>query len=93
MLIYVSVIVQCLALSHSFTLCDPVDCSSPGSSVHGILWQEYWSGLTWHPPVALPDSGMESASLLHCQVDFSHCATWETVTVQIPLQFHLHFYF
>ena len=25
------------------TLGDPVDCSSPGSSVHGIF-QEYWSG-------------------------------------------------
>ena len=27
------------------TLCDPVDCSPPGSSVHGISRQEYWSGL------------------------------------------------
>ena len=26
------------------TLSDPVDCSPPGSSVHGILRQEYWSG-------------------------------------------------
>ena len=25
------------------TLCNPMDCSPPGSSVHGIL-QEYWSG-------------------------------------------------
>ena len=23
------------------TVCDPVDCSPPGSSVHGILRQEY----------------------------------------------------
>ena len=22
-------------------LCDPMDCSPPGSSVHGILWREY----------------------------------------------------
>ena len=28
------------------TLCDPMDCSLPGSSVHGTLQrQEYWSGL------------------------------------------------
>ena len=26
------------------TLCDPVDYSSPGSSVHGILQPKYWSG-------------------------------------------------
>ena len=30
-------------------LCDPMDCSSSGSSVHGIL-QEYWSGLLGPPP-------------------------------------------
>ena len=27
------------------TLCDPMDCSPPGSSVHGFSRQEYWSGL------------------------------------------------
>ena len=27
------------------TLCDPMDCSLPGSSVHGISRQEYWSGV------------------------------------------------
>ena len=26
------------------TLCDPTDCSSPGSSVHGTRILEYWSG-------------------------------------------------
>ena len=26
------------------TLCDLMDCSLPGSSVHGILQQEYWNG-------------------------------------------------
>ena len=24
---------------------DPMDCSLPGSSLHGILQQEYWSGV------------------------------------------------
>ena len=34
------------------TLSDPMDCSLPGSSIHGILqartleWVEYWSGMT-----------------------------------------------
>ena len=27
------------------TLHDPMDCSLPGSSVHGIFQQEYWSGV------------------------------------------------
>ena len=31
-----------VAKSHS-TLYDPVDCRLPGSSVHGIFQQEYWS--------------------------------------------------
>ena len=28
------------------TLCDPMDCSLPGSSIHGILRQEHWKGST-----------------------------------------------
>ena len=31
------------------TLCDPMDCSPPGSSIHGILRQEQWSRLTGMP--------------------------------------------
>ena len=27
------------------TLCNPMDCSSPGCSIHGMSWQECWSGL------------------------------------------------
>ena len=32
------------------TLCDPMDYSLPGYSVHGIARQEYWSGLPLPPP-------------------------------------------
>ena len=28
---------MCVSCSSSPTLCDPIDCSPPGSSVHGIL--------------------------------------------------------
>ena len=31
-------------------LCDPVDCSPQGSSVHGFSRQEYWSGLPFPSP-------------------------------------------
>jgi len=36
-----------------------MDCSSPGSSVHGISQQEYWSGLPFFPPGDLPDAGIK----------------------------------
>ena len=39
------------------TLCDPMDCNSPGSSVHGFSWQEYWSGLPRPPPGDLSAQG------------------------------------
>ena len=31
------------------TLCDPKDCSLPGSSSMGFSRQEYWSGVPLHP--------------------------------------------
>ena len=37
--------------------------SPPGSSVHGISRQEYWSGLPFPSPEALPDPGIEPAPL------------------------------
>ena len=42
------------------TLCDPVDCSPPNSSVHGILQAR--SGLPFPSPGDLPDPGMEPRS-------------------------------
>ena len=32
------------------TLVTPLDCSPPGSSVHGISRQEHWSGLSFSSP-------------------------------------------
>ena len=32
------------------TLCNPMDCSPSGSSIHGILRQECWSELSCPPP-------------------------------------------
>ena len=43
-------------------LCDLLDCSPPGSSVHGFSRQEYWSGLPFPSPGDLPDPG-----LLYCR--------------------------
>ena len=44
------------------TLCDPMDCSPPGSSVHGSSQQEHWSGLPFLPPGGPPDPGIETTS-------------------------------
>ena len=44
------------------TLCNPMDCSLPGSSTHGISRQEYWSGLPLPSPGDLPDPGIEHES-------------------------------
>ena len=50
----------CLVAQSCPTLCDPMDCSLPGSSVHGeFSRQEYWSGLPHPPPGDLPNPGIE----------------------------------
>ena len=41
------------------TLCGPMDCSLPGSSVHGFSRQKYWSGVT----LPFPSVSMSSAFL------------------------------
>ena len=53
-------------------LCDPMDCSPPGFSVHGIFQARilkrkkkkiYWSGFPFLSPGDLPDTGIKSVSL------------------------------
>ena len=44
------------------TLCDPMDCSLPGSSILGFSRQEYWSGLPFPSPGDIPDLGIEPRS-------------------------------
>ena len=39
-----------------------MDGSPPGSSVHGVFQQEYWSGLPFPPPRALSDPGIKPTS-------------------------------
>ena len=41
-----------------------MDCSPPGSSVHGILQAGYWSGLPLPPPGDLLDPGIKPTSLM-----------------------------
>ena len=54
------------------THCDPMDCSLPGSSVHGILWTKILSGLPCPPSGDLHDSGIESMSQIHALASMKH---------------------
>src|SRR5574337_293735 len=46
------------------TLCDPMDCSLPGSSSMGFPRQEYWHGLPCPSPGNLPNPETEPAFLM-----------------------------
>ena len=52
--------VLCLVIQLCITLCDPMDCSPPGSSIHGD--SEYWNVLPCSPSGDLPNSGTEPRS-------------------------------
>ena len=70
-------------LLHScLTLCDPIDCSSPGPSVHGILQARILGWVGCPPPEDLPDPGMEPVSLVSLPLTggfFTISATWEAL--------------
>ena len=53
------------------TLCNPMDCSLPGSSVHGISRQEYRSRLPFPSPGIFPIQGLNPHLLcfLYWQAD------------------------
>ena len=54
--------VLCVYMLSRVTPCDPMGCSPPGSSVHGILQVRNWSGLPFPPPGNLPDLETEPVS-------------------------------
>ena len=70
------------------TLCDPMDCSPPGSSVHGILQAgiAMEARLPCPPPGDLPDPGIEPTSFMSPALIagffffLTTRATWETPT-------------
>ena len=65
-------------------LCDSMDCSPPGSSVHGILQARRLECLPFPPSGDLPGPGIEPASLMCPALAgefFTTSATWEAPTI------------
>ena len=71
-----------LCALRSVCLWDPMDCSPPGSSVHGIPRQEYWSELTFPAPGDLPAPGIGPVSLASPVADSLPLATPEKLLVE-----------
>ena len=62
------------------TLCDPIDCSPPGSLSMEFSRQEYWSGLPFPSPGDLPHPGIEPLSPALAGRFFTTSATKENLT-------------
>ena len=74
------------------SLCDPMDCTPPGSSVHGISQARIPEWSPCPPPGDLPDPGAEPtspANLLHCRRILYHCVTREALMVGLHLKINV----
>ena len=67
-------------LQSCLTLCDPMDCSLPGSSVHWILQARILQWVAMPSSRDLPDPGIEPMSLMSPSLSggfFTTSAIWE----------------
>ena len=65
------------------TLCNPMDCSPPGSSVHGIFQARILESVAISYSSGLPNPGIETAFLMSPALAcgfFTTSATWETLS-------------
>ena len=78
-------------LRSCLTLRSPMDCSTPGSSVHGILQARI---LEWDPPGDLSNSGIKCSNLASPALAggvFTTSTIWEAYTLtNFEFNFHLH---
>ena len=61
------------------SLCDPMDCGPPGSSVHGILQAGILEWIAISSFRYLPDPGIEPVSLALPGRFFTTSITWEAL--------------
>ena len=66
---------------------DPMDCSLPGSSVHGFSRQEYWSGVPLPSPPALADGFFttEPPGKIPCSFAFDSCVYHKALIGRLAL--------
>ena len=79
---------MCSVASVMSALCDSMDCSSPGSSIHRILQAGILKGSPCPAPGDLPNLGIKPLSPARQVIFFFHC--WTTreapaITVQLTL--------
>ena len=76
-------------LLHSYsTLCESMDCSLPGSSVHGVLQARILEWLPWLPPGDLPDPEIKLESLRSPALAgrfFTSGTTWEALSINVAM--------
>ena len=73
-------------LQSRLTLCNPLDCRPPGSSVHRILQARILEWVAGPPPGDLPDPGIEHVSLIFPALAvqfFTTSATWEALKYHV----------
>ena len=73
----------CLVAKSPPALCSPIDCSPPGSSVHGILQARILEWVAFPPPGDLPNPGMEPGHF-HCrQILYCLSHNWKCQLLEI----------
>ena len=68
----------CMSAQLCLTLCYPMDCSPPGSSVQGDYPSKHWNELLFPPSGDLPDSGIKPIS---CSSWFGRQVLYHRVTL------------
>ena len=79
---------QAKLLQLYLTRCDPLDCSPPGSSAHGILQARILEWVPCPPPGDLPNTGTEPTLLISPALAggfFTTNATWEALCIMYLL--------
>ena len=64
---------MCVRAQSCLTLCDPMDCSPPGSSVHGIFQARIleWVAISFKKDALSPQGGGLMVLFLHHDQDYS----------------------
>ena len=76
------------SLQLCLTVCDPMDYSPSGFSVHGILYARILEWMPCPPPGDLPDSGITPTSLISPVLAggfFTTSTTWEAPVIPFQL--------